>query len=389
MWPLRDSAPSGQLRSSWTPRKATSGLGWRSSWPSPWGRGACDWRNCGPIRLWSSSRGEGWRERDTGTQGAAAEKEVEQGEALTYRQYGPWQGQIYGLLRGHAQGLGARLPHRGLPVRQERQMERRRTEGRRGPGQHRLVQTGRRMDVDRKGSGSLRRPRPRGVGGGQAPSRRRDLRHVAPRRVHVPHEVRLGGYERGRRGPREPSRIPARHHHGPRRPAGTGGALRSRKRGKQDQTPLRRGLQGPERYRVVETPSIVVAGTHSGVGKTTVASGLMAALSSEDFRVAPFKVGPDFIDPSYHTLAAGRPGRNLDAFLSGPDLIGPLFAHGAKGTDIAVIEGVMGLFDGKSGRGELASTAHVAKLLKAPVVLVVDARAMARSVAAMVHGYSA
>ena len=139
---------------------------------------------------------------------------------------------------------------------------------------------------------------------------------------------------------------------------------------------------------MVDTPRIVVAGTHSGVGKTTVASGLMAALSSQGFRVAPFKVGPDFIDPSYHTLAAGRPGRNLDAFLSGSDLIGPLFAHGAQGADIAVIEGVMGLFDGKSGGGDLASTAHVARLLEAPVVLVIDARAMARSVAAMVHGYS-
>jgi cobyrinic acid a,c-diamide synthase len=138
---------------------------------------------------------------------------------------------------------------------------------------------------------------------------------------------------------------------------------------------------------VVDTPSVVVAGTHSGVGKTTVASGLMAALSSEGFRVAPFKVGPDFIDPSYHSLAAGRPGRNLDAFLSGPDLIGPLFTHGARGADIAVIEGVMGLFDGKGG-GDLASTAHVARLLEAPVVLVVDARAMSRSVAATVHGYS-
>lgn len=133
---------------------------------------------------------------------------------------------------------------------------------------------------------------------------------------------------------------------------------------------------------------LVVAGTHSGVGKTTVASGLMAALSSKGYEVAPFKVGPDFIDPSYHTLAAGRPGRNLDAFLSGPELIGPLFAHGARGADIAVIEGVMGLFDGKNGGGDLASTAHVSKLLDAPILLVVDARAMARSVAALVHGYT-
>jgi cobyrinic acid a,c-diamide synthase len=140
---------------------------------------------------------------------------------------------------------------------------------------------------------------------------------------------------------------------------------------------------------VVEAPpQIVIAGTHSGAGKTTVATGLMAALAARGHRVAPFKVGPDFIDPSYHALAAGRPGRNLDAFLSGPDLIGPLFAHGARGADVAVVEGVMGLFDGKSSGGELASTAHVAKLLAAPVVLVVDARAMARSVAALVHGYS-
>nr|MBA2714697.1 cobyrinate a,c-diamide synthase [Rubrobacteraceae bacterium] len=139
---------------------------------------------------------------------------------------------------------------------------------------------------------------------------------------------------------------------------------------------------------MVAIPRIVIAGTHSGTGKTTVASGLMAALRTQGFRVAPFKVGPDFIDPSYHTLAAGRQGRNLDAFLSGPEMIGPLFAHGAHGADIAIVEGVMGLFDGKSGGGELASTAHVAKLLDAPVVLVVDARAMARSVAAMLHGYS-
>jgi cobyrinic acid a,c-diamide synthase len=139
---------------------------------------------------------------------------------------------------------------------------------------------------------------------------------------------------------------------------------------------------------VVDTPRIVIAGTHSSVGKTTVASGLISALCSKGYEVAPFKVGPDFIDPSYHTLAAGRPGRNLDAFLSGTEMIGPLFAHGARGSDIAVVEGVMGLFDGTSGGGDLASTAQVAKLLDAPVVLVVDARAMARSVAALVHGYT-
>jgi cobyrinic acid a,c-diamide synthase len=133
---------------------------------------------------------------------------------------------------------------------------------------------------------------------------------------------------------------------------------------------------------------LVIAGTHSGAGKTTVASGLMAALAQKGLRVAPFKVGPDFIDPSYHSLATWCPGRNLDAFLCGPDLIAPLFVHGSAGADVAIIEGVMGLFDGKSGDGEYASTAHIAKLLGAPVLLVVDASAMARSAAAMVHGYA-
>ena len=132
---------------------------------------------------------------------------------------------------------------------------------------------------------------------------------------------------------------------------------------------------------------VVVAGTSSGAGKTSVACGLIAALRSRGHVVQGFKVGPDYIDPSYHALASGRPGRNLDAFLAGPELIAPLFRHGADGADIAVIEGVMGLFDGASGRGELASTAHVAKLLDAPVLLVIDAAAMARSAAAIVHGY--
>jgi len=138
---------------------------------------------------------------------------------------------------------------------------------------------------------------------------------------------------------------------------------------------------------VAGAPRLVVAGTHSGVGKTTVASGLVAALAARGLRVAPFKVGPDFIDPSYHALAAGRPGRNLDPFLCGEELVRPLFLHGARGADLAVVEGVMGLFDGEGG-GDFASTAHVARLLGAPVLLVVDASAMARSAAAVVHGYS-
>ncbi|MEV8512021.1 cobyrinate a,c-diamide synthase [Dactylosporangium sp. NPDC051484] len=132
---------------------------------------------------------------------------------------------------------------------------------------------------------------------------------------------------------------------------------------------------------------IVIAAPASGHGKTTVATGLLAAFAARGVAVAPFKVGPDYIDPGYHALAAGRPGRNLDPVLVGEELIAPLFAHGAAGAGLAVIEGVMGLYDGRTGAGEHGSTAHVARLLDAPVVLVVDATAQARSVAALVHGF--
>ncbi|MGW7297764.1 cobyrinate a,c-diamide synthase, partial [Streptomyces sp. NPDC054829] len=134
-------------------------------------------------------------------------------------------------------------------------------------------------------------------------------------------------------------------------------------------------------------PRLVIAAPASGSGKTTVATGLMAALAARGLAVSPHKVGPDYIDPGYHALACGRVGRNLDAYLCGPELVGPLFLHGARRCDVAVVEGVMGLYDGVAGGGELASTAHVAKLLRAPVVLVVDASSQARSVAALVHGF--
>ncbi|MFF4953757.1 cobyrinate a,c-diamide synthase [Streptomyces chattanoogensis] len=135
-------------------------------------------------------------------------------------------------------------------------------------------------------------------------------------------------------------------------------------------------------------PRLVIAAPSSGAGKTTVATGLMAAFAEAGLAVSPHKVGPDYIDPGYHSLATGRPGRNLDAYLCGPDRIAPLFLHGAAGADLAVVEGVMGLFDGASGMGELSSTAQVAKLLRAPVVLVVDASSQSRSVAALVHGFA-
>ena len=141
---------------------------------------------------------------------------------------------------------------------------------------------------------------------------------------------------------------------------------------------------------MVSLPRVVIAATRSGDGKTTVATGVMAALRAAGLRVSPHKVGPDYIDPGYHAAACGVPGRNLDPWLVGEDLIAPLLLHGAgrAGADVAVIEGVMGLFDGASGRGDFASTAHVARLTGSPVILVVGAAGTSRSVAATVHGFA-
>ncbi len=141
-------------------------------------------------------------------------------------------------------------------------------------------------------------------------------------------------------------------------------------------------------------PRIVLGAPSSSSGKTSIATGLIAALTDRGLTVSPHKVGPDYIDPGYHALAAGRPGRNLDNWLVGEDRIVPLFLRGAthpSPADIAVVEGVMGLFDGASHPSVPAgygSTAQVAAQLQAPVVLVVDASAQARSVAAVVHGFA-
>lgn len=134
-------------------------------------------------------------------------------------------------------------------------------------------------------------------------------------------------------------------------------------------------------------PRLVVAAPASGHGKTTVVTGLLAAYAARGTKVAAFKVGPDYIDPGYHALATGRPGRNLDPVMVGEELIAPLFTHGARDAELAVVEGVMGLYDGRVGGGDTGSTAHVAQLLDAPVVLVVDVAAQGRSIAALVHGF--
>ncbi|NEW39279.1 cobyrinate a,c-diamide synthase [Nocardia cyriacigeorgica] len=143
----------------------------------------------------------------------------------------------------------------------------------------------------------------------------------------------------------------------------------------------------------MSVPAVVIAAPASGSGKTTVATGLVGALRRAGHRVAPFKVGPDYIDPGYHGLAAGRPGRNLDPVLCGVDRVVPLYRHGAAGCDLAVVEGVMGLFDGRIDADDAhpvaeGSTAQVAGLLGAPVVLVVDARGHSQSLAALLHGFA-
>ncbi len=134
-------------------------------------------------------------------------------------------------------------------------------------------------------------------------------------------------------------------------------------------------------------PAFLIAGTHSGVGKTTVTLGLMAALRARGLNVQPFKVGPDFIDPSHHTAVCGRPSRNLDPFMMGEDGVRRSFCSALAGADVAVVEGVMGLYDGMDGT-DVSSSAQVARILNLPVLLVINVHGMSRSAAALEKGFA-
>ena len=136
----------------------------------------------------------------------------------------------------------------------------------------------------------------------------------------------------------------------------------------------------------MNVPRIVIAGACSGVGKTTISTGLMGALRTAGYTVQAFKVGPDYIDPSYHKAVTGRSSGNLDAWMVSQDQLVELFRRSAASADIAVVEGVMGLYDGLSGLDETGSTAQIAKILRCPVLLVIDASSMARTVAAVALG---
>ncbi|PZE20446.1 cobyrinate a,c-diamide synthase [Paenibacillus xerothermodurans] len=138
-----------------------------------------------------------------------------------------------------------------------------------------------------------------------------------------------------------------------------------------------------------QVKQLVIAGTGSGVGKTTITIGIMAALRKLNYRVQGFKCGPDYIDPTYHTAVTGRPSRNLDSYMLSHDTVKEIYQRASQDADISIIEGVMGFYDGKNPKTNEGSTAEISILLEAPVLLVLNCQSMARSAAAIVKGFQA
>lgn len=137
----------------------------------------------------------------------------------------------------------------------------------------------------------------------------------------------------------------------------------------------------------MNVPGIVVAGTNSGVGKTTISIAIMHGLLERGYKVQPYKIGPDYIDPSYHNMISKRKSRNLDVWLMGEHGLRESYIKNNADADFVILEGVMGLYDGLSGKNNFASTAHISNILKLPIILIVDARKVARSLAAVVLGF--
>ncbi len=137
----------------------------------------------------------------------------------------------------------------------------------------------------------------------------------------------------------------------------------------------------------MKIPGVIISGTTSGVGKTTIVMAVIYGLQKKGYKVQPFKIGPDYIDPSYHNAIAKKSSKNLDVWLMGKQGIFESFFNSTKDSEFAVLEGVMGLFDGLSGKNNYASTAHISEILDIPIILVVDARKTARSLAAITLGF--
>ena len=241
-------------------------------------------------------------------------------------------------------------------------------------------------------------PRFRGTpsgGGGRAPHRHgsRLFGTVRPRYPGRGVLRRRPEPDPGGTRPAPPQGKGPRRHRRPDRPGRHRGAHRRRRHGFRDpvrETRVRQRPKGNEGSGVLMPycPTLVIAGTHSGSGKTSLTLALARALTRRGLRVQTFKTGPDFLDPTYLALASGRPCYNLDGWMAGQDHVRGLFERTAADADCALVEGVMGLFDGADAATDEGSTAEIARWLDAPVLLVVNVHGMGRSIAALVKGFT-